>query len=102
MLFESWDTVKTKIRNCVYDGGSYRPDIASVLSTRLLNYSLLYFGEKGARTEVVQDRLLDFINHNEMLLAEDLLYHLIKTITTQFSARANKLIMNPKIRAKIL
>ena len=102
MLFESWDTVKTKIHNCVYDGGQYRPDIASVLSTRLLNYSLLYFGEKRARTEVVQDRLLDFINHDEMLLAEDLLFHLIKTITTQFSSRANKLIMNPKIRAKIL
>lgn len=102
MLFESWDTVKTKIKNCVYENGVYRPDIASVLSTRLLNYSLMYFGEKGAKTEVVQDRLLDFINSPEVLLTEDLLFHLIKTITTKYSSRANKLIMNPKIRAKIL
>ena len=58
MLFEPWDIVKTKIKSCVYDSNGYRPDIASVLSTRLLNYSLLYFGEKGAKTEVVQDRLL--------------------------------------------
>lgn len=102
MLFEPWDTVKTKIKSCVYDSNGYRPDIASVLSTRLLNYSLLYFGEKGAKTEVVQDRLLEFINSPEPLLTEDLLFHLIKTITTKFSGRANKLIMNPKIRAKIL
>lgn len=102
MLFEPWDTVKTKIKSCVYDSNGYRPDIASVLSTRLLNYSLLYFGENGAKTEVVQDRLLEFINSPEPLLTEDLLFHLIKTITTKFSGRANKLIMNPKIRAKIL
>lgn len=102
MLFESWDTVKTKIKNCVYENETYRPDIASVLSTRLLNYSLMYFGEKGAKTEVVQDRILDFINSPEVLLTEDLLFHLIKTITTKYSSRANKLIMNPKIRAKIL
>lgn len=62
----------------------------------------MYFGEKGAKTEVVQDRLLDFINSPEVLLTEDLLFHLIKTITTKYSSRANKLIMNPKIRAKIL
>lgn len=102
MLFEPWNTVKTKIKSCVYDSNGYRPDIASVLSTRLLNYSLLYFGEKGAKTEVVQDRLLEFINSPEPLLTEDLLFHLIKTITTKFSGRVNKLIMNPKIRAKIL
>ena len=54
------------------------------------------------KTEVVQDRLLEFINSPEPLLTEDLLFHLIKTITAKFSGRANKLIMNPKIRAKIL
>lgn len=29
MLFEPWDTVKTKIKSCVYDSNGYRPDIAS-------------------------------------------------------------------------
>ena len=102
MLFESWDTVKTKIKNCVYDNGTYRPDIASVLATRLLNYSVLYFESKGAKTEVVQNRLLDFINSDEVLLTEDLLFNIIKTIVTKFSSRANKLLMNPKIRVKLV
>lgn len=102
ILFEPWDTVKAKIKSCVYDGTNYRPDIASVLATRLLNYSVLYFETKGAKTEVVQNRLLDFINSDEMLLTEDLLFNIIKTITTKFSSRANKLLMNPKIRVKLM
>ena len=63
MLMKPWSTVKTQIKNCVYDdNGNYRPDVASVLHTRLLNYSLYYFEQKGAKTEVVQDRLLELID----------------------------------------
>ena len=39
---------------------------------------------------------------DKKLLIEDLLFHLIKTITTKYSNKANKLLMNVKIRNKLL
>lgn len=102
MLFQSWDIVKDKIKNCVYSGTEYRPDVASILSTRLLNYTLTYLSKKGSKIDPVESRLLDFINSSEMLLSEDLLFHLIKQIVTKYSGRVNKLIMNPKIKTKLL
>ena len=106
LLLKPWETVEQKIRDCVYEDGVYKPHIASILSTRLLNYSMVYFGKKGAKTEVVQDRLIKLIdccdNKNTMLFAEDLLFNIIKELVKNFPARTNKLVLNPKIRKQII
>ena len=101
MLLEKWDTVKDKIYNCVYENGVYRPEIASVLSTRLLNYTMDYFNTRGTKTDVVQTRLLEIINSDKKLFAEDLIFNVIKTLATKNAARMNKLMTNAKIRAKL-
>lgn len=87
---------------CVYDGDKYRPEIASVLATRLLNYSVLYLSQKGSKTNVVQDRLLEIIESKEKLFSEDLIFHVTKTLVTKFPTKTNKLLLNSTIRAKIL
>ncbi len=102
MLLQSWETVKPKIKSCVYDGDTYRPEIASVLAARLLNYSMVYFGTKGCKSSVVQDRLLDIINSKEKLFTEDLIFNIIKNLATKYSAKMNKILMIPAIRAKLL
>lgn len=102
MLLQSWDTVKGKIKKCVYDDGEYRPEIASVLATRLLNYSMVYFGTKGCKSSVVQDRLLDIINSEDKLFSEDLIFNIVKNLATKYSAKMNKVLMIPAIRAKLL
>lgn len=102
MLLQSWDTVKGKIKRCVYDDGEYRPEIASVLATRLLNYSMVYFGTKGCKSSVVQDRLLDIINSEDKLFSEDLIFNIVKNLATKYSAKMNKVLMIPAIRAKLL
>ena len=48
MLTGKWDTIQPKIENAVYDNqGNYKPAVAAILQTRLLNYSMFYFEQKG-------------------------------------------------------
>lgn len=102
MLLQTWQIVKPKIKACVYDGETYRPEIASILATRLLNYSMVYFETKGCKSSVVQDRLLDIINSKEMLFSEDLIFNIVKHLVTKYSAKMNKILIIPEIRAKLL
>ena len=103
LLTGKWEEVSEEIKNCVYDGaGNYRPDIASVLSTRLLNYTSYYFDQKGSKSDPVQKRLLEIIDSPEMLFSEDLIYNVIKQLATNYPSRMNKVIIHPKIRKKLL
>ena len=103
LLTGKWEEVSDEIKKCVYDRtGNYRPDIASVLSTRLLNYTSYYFDQKGSKSDPVQKRLLEIIDSPEMLFSEDLIYNVIKQLATNYPSRMNKVIIHPKIRKKLL
>lgn len=103
LLTGDWKEVSEEIKQCVYDEhGNYRPDIASVLSTRLLNYTSYYFEQKGSKSDPVQKRLLEIIDSQEMLFSEDLIYNVIKQLATNYASRMNKVIIHPKIRKKLL
>ena len=106
ILLKDWNTVKSQIKSSVYDAnGNYRPDVASILHTRLLNYSIYYFEQTGAKTEVVQDRLLKLMEANdngEMLFSSDFMFDIIKTLIKMFPTRTNKFMLNKKFRDNIL
>ena len=103
LLTGDWKEVSEEIKQCVHDSsGNYRPDIASVLSTRLLNYTSYYFDQKGSKSDPVQKRLLEIIDSPEMLFSEDLIYNTIKQLATNYPSRMNKVIIHPKIRKKLL
>lgn len=102
MLLEKWDTVYPKIKKCVYESnGDYRPSVASVLQTRLLNYSMFYFDNKG-KSEVVYDRLLEILNAKEMLFSEDIVFNIIKTLCTTYPTRTQKWMLNNQLRQRII
>lgn len=102
MLLTGWDTLKVELKNCLYDGDNYRADIANVLSTRFLNYVEFYFDQPNCKSDVVIKRMLDFIDSDVVLLSEDLIFHLVKNLTTKYPQRTNKLLMNPKVISKLL
>ena len=106
MLMKKWDTVKEDIEKCVYEKEDYHPEIAAVLNTRLLNYSVNYLND-GNKADVVCNRLLDLIDNSNSstdkhLFSEDLIFSIIKTIVAKFPAKTNKLLLNPAVRKKIL
>lgn len=102
MLLTGWDTLKVELTSCLYDGNNYRADIANVLSTRFLNYVEFYFDQPNCKSDVVIKRMLDFIDSDVVLLSEDLIFHLVKNLTTKYPQRTNKLLMNPKVISKLL
>ena len=103
MIELKWETLEPKMKDCVYDNGKFRPDIASILTIRFMNYVLHLFGTKGAIKEsIVYDRILDIVNNDEMLFSEDLIFHLVKNLITKYPGRTNKLLMNPIIRNKVV
>ena len=107
LLLQKWDTVHPKIEKCVYEGNDYHPEIAAVLGTRLLNYSCKHLGTKGAKSQPVQERLIELVENSndpneKALFSEDLLFNIIKTVVAKYPAQTNKLLLNPQIRKKIV
>lgn len=102
MLIQAWETVEPKIYECTHEGEQMKTDVASILGIRLLNYILYYFSQAGAKEDVVQDRILKFVENPRKLVSEDILFHLIKTVIAKYPARTTKLLINPKIRAKVI
>lgn len=98
MLKESWKTLVPKIKDCVFDGDKYKPEIASILATRFLNYSSYYFSQKGSKDSIVNDRLIEFLDSKDKLLSEDLYFHIVKTLISKFPKRTSKLLLHPKVR----
>lgn len=103
MLLGDWKKVSKQIENCVYDdNGKPKPAVASILQTRLLNYTDYYFAKQSGKTDVVIDRLLEIIHAPKMLFDEDIIFNLIKTLTVKYPNRMNKIVFNSEIRQKIL
>ena len=72
------------------------------LQTRLLNKSLAYFSEKGNKTDVVIDRIVKIIDADKMLLSEDFLFNIIKTLYAKFPQKMTKALLNGRIRNIVL
>lgn len=102
LVTKDWKYVKGELTKQLYDNDKYRADIAAVVSTRFMNYSLNYFAKNGSKTDVVVNRILDFVNSDAMLLTEDLLFSLIKTLNKEYPVRCNKLLTNPKLLKKLM
>lgn len=102
LVTQKWDTLAPKLEALLYEHDVYRPDLASILSTRFCNYSLMLFEKKGTKTDVVVDRILEIIDNKKILFSEDLIFNLIKTLNKMYPARCNKMLMNPKIIAKLI
>ena len=107
MLLGGWDRVKGILEASIYDAdGQFRPDIASLLERRFSNYVSAWL-DSPEQTPIakVKDRILDFMENEEKggkrLFNKDLMYHMIKSITSDHKNQTNKLLYEPKI-AKVL
>ncbi len=102
LVMKDWNYVKGVLNKQLYDGDHYRADIASIVTTRFVNYSLYHFSKKGSKTDVIIDRILNIIDNDKVLLTEDLIFTLVKTLNKKYGARCNKLMLNPKLIAKLI
>lgn len=105
MLFGDWKKISKEMEDCVYSGqnNEYRADIGATITTRFINFVQNYFDNvKDSDSQTVISRILEIIEHDKLLLSEDLIFNLIRNMVGKYPSRTNKLLMNPKVMQKIL
>ena len=102
MLSGKWEETSKKIKDTVTKDGEYRADIAAVLTLRLINYIENMDKSDTKKLDATINRVNDLMTTDEPLLAEDLLFRIIVFLNNKFPTRCTKLLMNPKIRQRIL
>ena len=89
-----------EFRNCVGKGNDYRADIASVLTSRLINYTL-HYAEKNTIYQKQIDRLTRFAVDEETL-ASDLQYVLVKKVINGNKQKFQKMMTNQKVMEMVM
>jgi hypothetical protein len=98
MTHESEDYVLNTLKGIVGKDKAYRADIASILSTRVINYNLFYSKNNKVDKEFI-NRLSFLIN--EDIFTMDLKYNIVKSIYNG-NPSAFKLLMLDKVLIKFL
>lgn len=95
ILEKEWKHVKGEIVASHGKGKEYRPDIASIMTTRVINYSL-YHAEKKPVDQKMIDRITTLATDDEVL-AMDLKYFIIKELLNKQKQKFQKLMLHPGI-----
>lgn len=90
-----WEPIETKLKASMYDGTHYRADIASLMATRISNYSVVY-AESNPVSDKILDRIKDIIKA-EGLFALDLHYFMIKNIISGNKTKFQKMLLDKDI-----
>jgi hypothetical protein len=77
MTHESLDYIINTLKGIIGKDKEYRADLASIISTRIINFSL-FFAKNNKIEKSFIDRLASLIN--EELFAVDLKYNIVKSI----------------------
>lgn len=95
LLHDNESYILGEVRNSIGRGNDYRADIASIIATRIINYTLVY-AEDHTITPKITDRLIK-INTDEDLFTNDLQYVMVKKILNGNKQKFQKLMANPEI-----
>ena len=96
LLRKDNDQVKKDLMAAITNGNDYRADIASILTTRLINYTLTYASNNPITPEIM-DRLT-FLVKDEEVFTDDLKYHIVKKILNGNKQKFGKLLFDPAVQ----
>ncbi len=83
-----------KLTECIGQGDNYRADIASLLATRIANFSVAY-SKTDTVTPKMQERLVTLCTKD--YFTNDLKYLVVRTIFNGNKSKFNQMMMNPHI-----
>lgn len=86
--------VLPELRECIGQGDNYRADIASLLATRIANFSVA-FSKTDTVNPKMQERLVNLCTGS--YFTDDLKYLVVRTIYTGNKSKFNQMMMNPAI-----
>ena len=88
------EEVLVQVKECIGKDDNYRADIASLLATRIANFSVA-FSKTDTVTPKMQERLINLCTKD--YFTNDLKYLVVRTIFTGNKQKFNKMMMNPAI-----
>ena len=88
------EEVLPKLAECIGNGDNYRADIASLLATRIANFSVAY-SKNDTVTQKMQERLVNLCTKS--YFTNDLKYLVVRTIFNGNKQKFNQMMMNPAI-----
>lgn len=94
MSTDDWSSVKGQLTTVIGKEESYRADIASVITRRLINYNLLN-ADKNSVNQKILDRLSELMT--DSMFTNDLKYTMVREIINGNRTKFQKLLMNPDI-----
>jgi len=94
LLHDNESYIIGELRNCIGRDDDYRADIASVLTTRLINFTVNY-SESNAIYQKQIDRLIKLATDDT--LTNDLKYVMVKKILNGNKAKFQKMMMNEAV-----
>ena len=81
----------------IVSGNEYRADIASILTTRFINYTLNYASKNSITPDII-DRVIAFVKDADTF-TDDLKYHIVKKILNGNKQKFQKLIFDKDVQA---
>jgi len=96
LLREGDDQVMQELKDCMNDGKEYRADIASILTTRLINYAVHYSQANSITPEIIQ-RIQVLIKTPDVF-TDDLKYVIVKKILNGNKQKFQKLVSDPTVQ----
>ena len=91
LTHENEEYVLNQLKSVIGKGDKYRADLASIISQRIINYSLFYAKDNKIEKPII-DRLAMLMN--EELFAVDLKYKIVKEIYNGDTANFKSLMLN--------
>ena len=91
--------LKTKMMDAINENGDYRADIASILTTRFINYTLNY-ASNNKITDAILARMKFLVNDPD-IFTNDLKYHFVKKIINGNKAKFSKMLFDSKVQEYI-
>jgi hypothetical protein len=83
-----------KLKNSIGEGADYRADIASIMATRVTNYSLAFAESERVDTKFI-DRVIKLII--EPIFTDDLKFMIVRELINGNKTKFQKLLMNPTV-----
>jgi hypothetical protein len=83
------------LRTCIGRGKDYRGDIASVLASRIINYSIVYAETNPIGPEII-NRVIRLMTDEETF-TNDLQYVLVKKLLNGNKQKFQKVLVDPKV-----
>ena len=94
LLSKDQDATITKLKNSIGTGNDYRADIASIMATRVANFSLSHADTDRIDSKFI-DRLIALITKN--VFTDDLKFFIVRELINGNKSKFQKLLMNTEV-----